>query len=179
MNNKLRVFCAIEYEPFLGNHLWHNNIVLALRDLGHDVILFDFSIDEYYRYANINNPTNREWVNENRPKLETALLEQLEQVHKLQPVDVFFSYFYSAHCTQDTIRQIRSWGIKTVNWYCNASYQLDLVADLAPAYDLCLVPEAYRMDDYRSLGANPVYCQEAANPLGSTFESPIAHEVPS
>jgi spore maturation protein CgeB len=51
-----------------------------------------------------------------------------------------------------------------VNWYCNASYQFHLVEEIAPAYDFCLVPERFRLDDYRRVGANPVYCQEAANP---------------
>jgi spore maturation protein CgeB len=51
-----------------------------------------------------------------------------------------------------------------MNWYCNASYQFDLVRDIAPAYDYCLVPEKDRLDAYRAVGANPVYCPEAANP---------------
>ena len=36
--------------------------------------------------------------------------------------------------------------------------------EIAPAYDFCLVPEKFRLDDYRRAGANPIYCQEAANP---------------
>ena len=65
-------------------------------------------------------------------------------------------------------------GIPTVNWYCNASYQFDLVSEIAPAYDFCLVPEKFRLDDYRRVGANPIYCQEAANP---TVYRP--HDVPA
>jgi spore maturation protein CgeB len=38
------------------------------------------------------------------------------------------------------------------------------VSEIAPAYDYSLVPEAFRLDDYRRVGANPIYCQEAANP---------------
>jgi hypothetical protein len=55
-------------------------------------------------------------------------------------------------------------GICTINWYCNASYQFELVEEIAPAYDYCLVPEKFWLDDYRRVGANPIYCQEAANP---------------
>jgi spore maturation protein CgeB len=160
----MRIFCAIEYEPYPGNHLWHNNMVAALRDLGHDVVLFHFNIDAFHRCAEIDHADSRKWVNIHRPALEKALLEQIETAHRAAPVDVFLSYFYSAHCTAPTIMAIRAKGIKTINWYCNASYQLHLVADLAPAYDLCMVPEKERLEDYRRLGANPVYCQEAANP---------------
>jgi spore maturation protein CgeB len=55
-------------------------------------------------------------------------------------------------------------GIITVNWYCNASYQFHLVKDIAPAFDFSLVPEKFRLVDYKNIGANPIYFQEAANP---------------
>lgn len=160
----MRIFCAIEYEPFPGNRLWHNNLVAALRDSGHEVVLFDFDIDAFYRRADFRKPANRTWIARHRPRLEAALLAQMEAAHHRSRVDVFFSYFYSAHCRPETIRRIRQMGIKTMNWYCNASYQLELVAALAPAYDLCLVPERERLADYEALGARPLYCQEAANP---------------
>jgi spore maturation protein CgeB len=62
------------------------------------------------------------------------------------------------------IDEIHTLGITTVNWFCNASYQLHLVREIAPRYDACLVPEKARLADYTALGARPVYCQEAANP---------------
>ena len=52
----------------------------------------------------------------------------------------------------------------TVNWYCNGSYQLELVREISPHFDFCLVPEKFRLEDYRAMGARPIYCQEAANP---------------
>ena len=161
----MRIFCAMEAEPFPGNRLWHNNIVFALRDLGHEVILFDFApLDEFYKHTNTSIPAHRRWIEAHRPALEKALIAQIQTAHQGAPVQVFLSYFYSAHCTRETIGAIRQMGIKTVNWYCNASYQMDLVAEIAPAYDLCLVPEKNRLDDYRRIGARPLYCQEAANP---------------
>jgi spore maturation protein CgeB len=51
-----------------------------------------------------------------------------------------------------------------INWYCNAAHQFHLAREISPHYDYCLVPERERMDDYRAVGARPVYCQEAANP---------------
>ena len=55
-------------------------------------------------------------------------------------------------------------GITTVNWYCNAAHQFHLVREISPHYDWCLVPEKFRLPDYRAIGARPIYCQEAANP---------------
>ena len=100
----------------------------------------------------------------NQRALESALLEQLSRAQAQQPFDMFFSYFYSAFARPETIRAIADMGITTVNWYCNASYQFDLVSEIAPAYSYCLVPERTRLDDYRAIGARPIYCQEAANP---------------
>jgi spore maturation protein CgeB len=69
-------------------------------------------------------------------------------------------------------------GIPTVNWYCNASYQFELVEEIAPAYDFCLVPEQFRLDDYRRVGANPIYCQEAANPnVYRPHDVPLDYDV--
>jgi spore maturation protein CgeB len=163
--NGMRIFCAIEEEPFPGNRLWHNNIVGALRDLGHEVVLFDFpQLDDFYRHADTSIPVHRRWIAAHRPALEEALIQQIQAAHGRAPLQIFLSYFYSAHCTHATIEAIRRMGIKTVNWYCNASYQMDLVAGIAPAYDRCLVPEKERLEDYRRIGARPLYCQEAANP---------------
>ena len=161
----MRVFCAIEQEPFPGNRLWHNNIVDALRDLGHDVVLFNHpDLDAFYRHADTTRPANADWVNRRRPAFEQALLDQVRAAHTQQPLDLFLSYFYSAHARPETIAAIKALGIRTVNWYCNASYQFHLVRAIAPAYDVSLVPEKDRLDDYRQAGAHPVYCQEAANP---------------
>jgi spore maturation protein CgeB len=69
-------------------------------------------------------------------------------------------------------------GIKTVNWYCNGSYQLHLVKEISPHYDWCLVPEKFRLQDYQAMGARPIYCQEAANPtIYKPFDLPLEFDV--
>ena len=100
----------------------------------------------------------------NRPRVSAALLRQITAAHAARPVDVFFSYFYDACISPETIDAIRAMGVVTLNWYCNASYQLSLVSEISPHYDYCLVPEKFRLQDYERLGAHPLYCQEAANP---------------
>ena len=136
-------------------------------DLGHEVVEFDYDLNPLLRHADMERPDHRAFVEANRPLAEAALLKQTTAAHQQGPIDLFFSYFYSVCAQPSTIRQIGEMGIRTMNWYCNGSYQFDLVEEIAPAYDWSLVPEAFRLDDYRRVGANPIgtHCQEAANPL--------------
>lgn len=138
------------------SRVWHNNLYLPLLDLGHEVIEYDIDLESFL--------FEEDDVSIRRNKFEGALLEAIKAAHREKSIDLFFSYFYDVMCSPDVIREIRSMGIVTVNWYCNASYQLDLVEKISPAYDWCWVPEKFRLDDYRKLGANPLYVQEAANP---------------
>jgi spore maturation protein CgeB len=144
--------------------IWRRNLYEGLVQLGHEVIEFDFDLEPYYEHADPAVPGAIEFMSRSRQVLERELLEQLAHAHARQPIDLFFSYFYSAFARPELIREIGDMGIVTVNWYCNASYQFHLVSDIAPAFSFCLVPERFRLQDYRAVGANPVYCQEAANP---------------
>ncbi len=168
----MRVFYAVGSQPhpsLVGSSVWRTNLYLPLIDLGHDVVEFEFDLLPFYSHLDPARPASADFISENRPRLEAELMRQIERAHAKVPIDLFFSYFYSAMITPRTIERIRAMGIRTVNWYCNASYQFDLVKDIAPAYDTCLVPERFRLEDYRKTGANPIYCQEAANP---TFYRP-------
>lgn len=160
----MRIFYAADHEPWPGNNLWHNNLYLPLVDVGHEIIGFDYDLTLHFLNADPSDPNKKAFIEEYQPKLEQALLQQIRDAHRKQPVDVFFSYFYSAFCRPEVIGEIRALGICTINWYCNASYQFHLVKEIAPAYDYCFVPEKFRLDDYRQAGAHPIYCQEAANP---------------
>jgi spore maturation protein CgeB len=147
-----------------GSQVWRNNLFGALVDLGHEVVEFDFELDGCYAHADPVSPANREYMEGARPELEAALVRQVEAAHAEKPVDVLFCYFYNSFCDPEVIREISSMGITTFNWFCNGSYQFHLVEEIAPAFDWSLVPERFRLDDYRRAGARPLYCQEAANP---------------
>ena len=177
----MRIFYASDTSPnsAFESSLWRNNLYLPLIDLGHEVIEFQYdAIRETFQKVDTKRAKHKRFIKENRPRLTYELLKQIKTVHKENPIDMFFSYFYDACVLPETIDEIKSMGIKTVNWYCNGSYQLHLVEDISPHYDWCLVPEKFRLNDYNKMGANPIYCQEAANPnIYKPYELPYDYDV--
>lgn len=162
----LHIFYASHVQ---GNHsiqskTWYNNHYLPLVEVCGKVTKFDFDLFPFALHQDETIPANKAFNEANRPKLEAELLRQIREAHKQNPIDIFFSYFASSYCSNAVIEEIKSMGILTVNWFCNASYQFYLVERIAKAFDYCLVPEKFRLADYKKAGANPIYCQEAANP---------------
>jgi len=157
----MRIFYAADSSPNpdFASNLWRANLHDSLVELGHEIVEFDYDLAETFRHLE-----DDLFIVQNRPRLGESLLAQLRAAHAAKPLQMFFSYFYDACVEPAVIDAIRGLGIVTVNWFCNASYQLHLVSGISPHYDWCLVPERFRIDDYRALGARPIYCQEAANP---------------
>lgn len=162
----MRIFYASDTtpNPSFQSNLWHNNLYQPLVDLGHEVVEFDYDLRETFLHLDPAYEDHRRFIEHNRPQVTRELLRQIRAAHRERPLDLFFSYFSDACVLPEGIEEIKSLGIKTVNWYCNGSYQLHLVAEIAPHYDWCLVPEKFRLPDYLAMGARPIYCQEAANP---------------
>ncbi|MFO1019588.1 MAG: glycosyltransferase [Planctomycetales bacterium] len=178
----MRIFVAVASSPnaegLPQSRLWHENLVRPLIDLGHEVVEFDFDWSETMRHVNLADPVQMDYIRVHRPRFSEELWRQVLAAHANKPLDLFFSYLYSGNVLPETIRRISGQGVPTVNWYCNASFQLDLVAEIAPAFDYCLVPEKFRLEDYRRLGANPIYCQEAANPdIYKPYDVPQEYDV--
>lgn len=176
----LRIFYASDTTPnsALQSNIWRNNLYLPLVDMGHNVVEFQYDLRETFRNLNPADPRQRDFIRKNRPKLTKELLRQIKEAHAQKPIDLFFSYFYDACVLPEAIDKIRSMGIKTVNWYCNGSYQLHLVSEISPHYDWCLVPEKFRLVDYVVMGARPIYCQEAANPsIYRPYDLPVEFDV--
>jgi hypothetical protein len=166
---RLRIFYASDTTPnawfqSVRSNIWRNNLYLPLVDLGHDVVEFDYDLMQTFRNLDPTDAKQGAFIAGNRPKVTAAFLEQVRAAHALRPVDLVFTYFTDACIEAGALDEIRGMGIKTVNWYCNGSYQLHLVREISPRYDWCLVPEKFRMGDYVAMGARPIYCQEAANP---------------
>jgi spore maturation protein CgeB len=176
----MRIFYASDKTPnaVFQSNLWRDNLYLPLVDLGHDVIEFQYDLRETFQNLNKMDPVQQAFIRRNRPKLSKELLRQVKEAHSVEPITLFFSYFYDACVLPAAIDEIRSMGIKTVNWYCNGSYQLNLVSEISPHYDWCLVPEKFRLCDYEQMGARPIYCQEAANPtIYKPYNLPKEYDV--
>lgn len=178
----MRIFYAAADSPnYWGlpqSRLWYVNLYLPLVDLGHEVVRFEYDYGPHNGHLNPADPVQREFMLRHRPELGERLLRQIRTAHRQRPIDLLFTYFYSAYVDPEVIGEIQRMGIVTVNWYCNGSYQFDLVREIAPAYDYCLVPEKFRLADYRAVGANPIYCQEAANPNWyRPYDLPVEYDV--
>ncbi len=180
----MRIFYAVGASPnafhISDSTLWKNNLFDSLVEMGYEVTSFTKDVTWHFtKYRNYKTcPIEMADFLRYKKDLEAALLNEINLEHGKRPIDLFFSYFWSEICEPATIEQIKSLGIRTVNWYCNGSYQFDLVAELAPHYDFCLVPEKFRLADYRAIGAHPIYCQEAANPnVYKPYELPVEFDV--
>jgi spore maturation protein CgeB len=176
----MRIFYASSATPNadFASDLWRLNLYLPLVDLGHDVVEFKYNLQETFKYVDTHDQRCMAFIKKNRPAVSAELLRQIKKAHSEARLDLFFSYFYDACIEPGTLDEIRSMGILTVNWYCNGSYQLHLVSEISPHYDWCLVPEKFRLEDYRSMGARPIYCQEAANPnFYKPYDLPRKYDV--
>ena len=163
----MRIFyaSASSPNPNVASNLWRNNLYQTLVEMGHEVIEFDYDLQgAFQRFFAPIEPETEESLARLRTELSTALVEQINFHHQRKSIDLFFSYFYDCCVYPAAIDAINALGVPTANWYCNGSYQLDLVREISPHYSWCLVPEKFRIKDYQAMGAHPIYMQEAANP---------------
>jgi spore maturation protein CgeB len=177
----MRIFYAVpEAATFaVASRIWRRNFYDSLAGMGHEVIEFHYDLDHAFRRIDTESEANRTFIEDNRRLLSKELLRQIQDSHSHQRIDLFFAYLTDALVLPAVIDTIRSMGIVTLNWYCNASYQFYLVREIAPHFDWCLVPERNRLSYYEAAGARPIYCPEAANPdfyrpLNVTKDIPVS-----
>ena len=176
----MRIFYAADKTPcpLIESLMWRNNLYLSLIELGHDVVEFDYNFKETFSNLDKRDPMQKLFIIKNKPKMTAELLQQLEKAHSYQPIDLFFSHLYDACISTEAIDHISSMGIKTVNLYFKDSYQLHLASEISPHYDWCLVPKKSHLKQFKKIGANPVYFQQAANPkICRTYDIPYEHDV--
>jgi hypothetical protein len=144
----VRIFFAVPRSAWVDL-----NLRQSLEDMGHQLVRFDF--------PGWPEDADARWREHGKPRTNQRLLDAVREAGR---IDVFFGYLYSSVVYPETIDLIRRTGVPTVNFSCNNVHQFDLVRDIAPRFDLCIVPERAAQDDFVSVGAHPVRIQLAANP---------------
>jgi spore maturation protein CgeB len=144
----VRIFFAVPRSAWVDL-----NLRRSLEDMGHELVRFDF--------PGWPDDADQEWQRTGKPTTNARLLKKFKEAGR---VDLFYGYFYSSVVYPETIDAIRKSGVPTVNFSCNNVHQFDLVRDIAPHFDLCIVPEQAALADFLKVGARPIRIQLAANP---------------
>jgi hypothetical protein len=161
----MRIFFAVPRSAWVDL-----NLRRSLEDMGHELVRFDFP-----GWPDDADPA---WQQSGKPTTNQRLLDKFRTALSQGPVDLFFGYFYSSVVYPETIDAIRQSGVPTVNFSCNNVHQFDLVRDIAPRFDLCVVPERSALADFHAVGARPVRIQLAANPrVYRPFPEPRIYDV--
>lgn len=151
----MRIFFAVPRSAWVDL-----NLRRSLEDMGHELVRFDF--------PGWPDDADPDWRARGKPRTNQRLLEAFRAAGR---VDLFYGYFYSSVVYPETVDLIRQSGVPTVNFSCNNVHQFDLVRDIAPHFDVCVVPEQSAQPDFQKVGARPVRIQLAANPR-------VYHPVP-
>jgi spore maturation protein CgeB len=144
----VRIFFAVPRSAWVDL-----NLRRSLEDMGHELVRFDF--------PGWPDDADQGWQRTGKPTTNERLLKKFKEAGH---VDLFYGYFYSSVVYPETIDVIRQSGVPTVNFSCNNVHQFDLVRDIAPHFDLCIVPEQAALADFQAVGARPIRIQLAANP---------------
>jgi len=142
--------------------IWSINLKYSLRKLCSKIFEPTFDVSQQYKECMI--ALHHGNVEKVREKYSKIIFNEIKEINKEHRVDLFFTYYSSRHILSKVIDEIRDMGIITVNFYCNNIHQFDLVSEIAPHYDYCVVPEREAIQKYIDIGANPIHIQMAANP---------------
>ncbi len=172
----MRIFITgIGMEAGANPGLWANNLCVPLSRMGHELVRSSVAWDGPRELSPANRADNLKKARRARSAL---LLDQVTRAHHEHRIELFFSYFYSVDVERSAIEEIRALGIPTVNFYCNGAHQFHLVEEIAPAYDLCWVPELIALPDYRRVGANPLHLGMAADPASCQPMPTVERDIP-
>jgi spore maturation protein CgeB len=132
------------------------NLRRSLEAMGHELVQFTF--------PGWPDDADPQWRRRGKPSTNERLLQAFQSALRKGPIDLFYGYLYSSVAYPETIDVIRRHGIPTVNFSCNNVHQFELLEEIAPRFDLCVVPEQAAVEKFRAVGARPVRIQLAANP---------------
>jgi len=147
----VRIFFAVPRSAWVDL-----NLRRSLEDMGHQLVRFDFP-----GWPDDADPA---WQRRGKPATNDRLLARFRAALRDGPIDLFFGYLYSSVVYPATIQEIQRSGVPTVNFSCNNVHQFDLVRDIVPHFDACIVPERAALASFAAVGARALRIQLAANP---------------
>src|SRR5947209_20276649 len=161
----VRIFYAVPRSAWVDL-----NLRRSLEDMGHELVRFDF--------PGWPDDADEDWQCVGKPRTNERLLSAFRAASRQARVDLFYGYFYSSVAYPETVEEIRQSGVPTVNFSCNNVHQFDLVRDIAPRFDACIVPEASAQRAFADVGARPLHIQLAANPrVYRPYPEPRVYDV--
>jgi hypothetical protein len=147
----VRIFYAVPRSAWVDL-----NLRQSLEAMGHHLERFDF--------PGWPDDADPNWQRHGKPATNERLLAAFKTAHRRAPIDLFFGYFYSSVVYPETVDELRKSGVPIVNFSCNNVHQFDLVRDIAPRFDVCIVPERAALASFAAVGARTLRIQLAANP---------------
>lgn len=157
----LRIFAA-----FFHSNWEEHNLTPTLERFG-EVIRYDWLKEDGYDQYGL------DWHSKYKFLMNNKLLYKVDKAHKEKPIDVFFSYLSGRLVFPSYIRKIQELGIKTVNLALDDATKFHGMfeatgysgqVDICNAFDLCWTSHKPALEQYRKLGANPIYLPPGANP---------------
>lgn len=156
----MRIFLALNpsSNPGVKNSMtWYRNLYEPLVELKHDVYLL--RIDLSAKELKVKRRTKKF-----KQKFSQKLLDVFKKEQGKKPVDLFFSYLMDSEIEPTCIDEIKKLGVPTANFSCNNTHQFYLTEKIAPHFDFNLHSEKFVAEKFKSIGANPIWFQMAANP---------------
>lgn len=136
---------------------WRYNLYEPMLDLGHQVTFFNLA--EFCQLYNVKFRSNAY-----KQVLSNKLYQTLKEEYERNGIDLFFSYLTDLDIEEEVIDSIGNLGIPTCNFSCNNTHQFDIVRTISPYFNYSLHAEKDVAEKFRSIKANPVWFQMAANP---------------
>jgi len=150
---KLRIFSAIQFFN------WEcENLVKPLRDMGHEVINWDFRGDGYNQYSH-------DWETCKKKEMNDELLKRVSKAHAEKQLDLFFGYLSDPVISVDSMMELKSYQIPLVNFSCNDvnSFERGL-SRISPFFDLTWTTNRKALKNYQSVNAKAKFIPFGVNP---------------
>ncbi len=139
---------------------WTRNLVLPLRDMGHEVHLAQgIGLNESFYRLNA-----RAWSFKWRRKLGLRLLEEVRRVHSSRGLDLFLIHLFPFQFDPSIFKAIEALGIPTVCFFPDNLQTRSVLDAFAPYFTLNWVPELGAVPMYKARRYNFIYLPMAANP---------------